>query len=70
MENILVMPENEKQLALVKAMLQKMRIEFRSSESEKILDFPELEKRIKEARKEKANGELLTVNARNLWENI
>ena len=70
MENILVMPENEKQLALVKAMLQQMRIEFRSAESEKSLDFPELEKRIKEARKEKANGELLAVNARNLWENI
>lgn len=63
MENILVIPENEKQLALVKAMLQQMRIEFRSAKSEKSTASAELEKRIKEAREEKANGELLTINA-------
>lgn len=70
MENILVVPKNEKQLNLVKAMLDEMKIEYRSGKSKEAIFFPELEKRVKEARKEKQRGELLTIDPRKVWENI
>lgn len=39
-------------------------------DSEGVFSFPGLEKRINEARKEKKEGKLKTVNPKNVWENI
>ncbi|SFI13396.1 DUF2683 family protein [Halpernia frigidisoli] len=68
MENLIVIPKNEKQLSLLKSLLQEMKIQFKS-ENLKDPD-PELTKKIQKARKEKENGELITIDAENLWESI
>ena len=70
MENLIIIPENEKQLSLLKALLQEMRIKFRSEKAVTDKISLELEKRIKQARKEKEKGDLITVNPHQLWESI
>ena len=68
MENLIVMPENEKQLLLVKTLLQEMKVKFKIEKSYKnFQDYLSL--KIQEAREEKKNGELITVDPRQLWEN-
>ena len=69
MENLIVMPENEKQLLLVKTLLQEMKVKFKIEKSYKnFQDYLSL--KIQEAREEKKNGELITVDPHQLWENI
>ncbi|HBL32255.1 MAG TPA: hypothetical protein DDZ96_00360 [Porphyromonadaceae bacterium] len=70
MKTILVMPENERQLKLLKAMFEEMQIKYRSEKTGEDLFYPELENKIKEARKEKEKGELLTIDSEKLWESI
>ena len=65
MDNILITPKNEKQLQLLKLLLEEMKIQFRYEKDE-----TELEKKINEARKEKKEGKLLTIDAKKIWENI
>lgn len=69
MENLIVVPKNEKQLSLIKALLTEMKIQFKSEEVKEV--FPkELEAKIIEARKEKKEGKLLTINPKKIWESI
>lgn len=70
METIVVMPENAKQLALVKAVLEEMRIKFRSQKLQEDIFSAELEKRINDARKEKAEGKLRTIDSKDVWKSI
>ena len=65
MDNILITPKNEKQLQLLKLLLEEMKIQFRYEKDE-----TELEKKINEARKEKKEGKLLTIDPKKIWESI
>ena len=53
MENILITPKNEKQLNLLKLLLEEMKIQFRYEKNETESINPELEKKKNEARQEK-----------------
>jgi len=70
MDNILITPKNEKQLHLLKLLLEEMKIQFRYEKDETEPINTELEKKINEARKEKKEGKLLTVDPKNIWESI
>lgn len=70
MENLIVIPENEKQLLLVKTVLQEMKIKFKIEKSYKNNFQDDLSLKIQKAREEKENGELITVDPHQLWENI
>ena len=58
MQNILITPKNEKQLNLLKLLLEEMKIQFRYEKNETESINPELEKKINEARQEKKEGKL------------
>lgn len=62
METLVIKTGGKKLKALV-SVLEAMEIPFSRSEET-------LSKRISEARKEKVNGELITVNPENIWESI
>ncbi|RRQ45687.1 DUF2683 family protein [Chryseobacterium sp. SC28] len=70
MDNILITPKNEKQLHLLQLLLEEMKIQFRYEKNENESINTELEKKINEARKEKKEGKLLTIDPKNIWENI
>ena len=70
MDNILITPKNEKQLQLLKLLLEEMKIQSRYEKDESEPINTELEKKINEARKEKKEGKLLTIDPKNRWENI
>ena len=70
MENILITPKNEKQLNLLKLLLEEMKIQFRYEKNETESINPELEKKINEARQEKKEGKLLTIDTKKIWESI
>jgi len=70
MENILIKPKNEKQLQLLKLLLEEMKIQFTFEKNETESSNTELEKKINEARKEKKEGKLLTVDPKKIWESI
>ena len=69
MENLIVIPENEKQLLLVKTVLQEMKIKFKIEKSYEKNFQDDLSLKIQKAREEKENGELITVDPHQLWEN-
>lgn len=70
METLIVIPENEKQLSLLKSLLKEMRITFKSEKSSTKKFSAEFEENIKKAREENEKGELITINPKNLWESI
>jgi hypothetical protein len=70
MENILITPKNEKQLNLLKLLLEEMKIQFRYEKNETESINTELEKKINEARQEKKEGKLLTIDPKKIWESI
>ncbi|UJF29273.1 hypothetical protein L0B70_10540 [Kaistella sp. 97-N-M2] len=70
MENILITPKNEKQLNLLKLLLEEMKIQYTFERNETELINRELDKKINEARQEKKEGELLTVDPKKIWESI
>ncbi len=70
MENLIVIPENEKQLSFLKALLKEMKIEFRSQRPSNKDSADDLDRKIKTAREEKERGELVTIDPHNLWESI
>ena len=53
MDNILITPKNEKQLQLLKLLLEEMKIKFRYEKNENETINSELEDKINEARTEK-----------------
>lgn len=70
MENILVTPDNEKQLNLLKSLFEEMKIKFRIEEPEFEGLSADLIKKVEEARKDKKEGKLIRVDRKNLWESI
>lgn len=70
MDNILITPKNEKQLQLLKLLLEEMKIKFRYEKNENETINSELEDKINEARKEKKEGKLLTIVPKKIWESI
>ena len=70
MYNILITPKNEKQLNLLKLLLEEMKIQFRYEKNETESINPELEKKINEARQEKKERKLLTIDPKKIWESI
>ena len=70
MENILITPKNEKQLQLLKLLLEEMKIKFRYEKNENETINSELEDKINEARTEKKEGKLLTIDPKKIWESI
>ena len=70
MDNILITPKNEKQLQLLKLLLEEMKIKFRYEKNENETINSELEEKINEARKEKKEGKLLTIDPKKIWESI
>ena len=70
MDNILITPKNEKQLQLLKLLLEEMKIKFRYEKNENETINYELEDKINEARTEKKEGKLLTIDPKKLWESI
>lgn len=69
MENLLVIPKNKEQLSLIKALLKEMKIQYKAEKPEETY-YRELSEKINEARKEKEEGKLLTIDPKNIWENI
>ena len=67
MDNILITPKNEKQLQLLKLLLEEMKIKFRYEKNENETINSELEEKINEARKEKKEGKLLTIDPKKIW---
>ena len=70
MDNILITPKNEKQLQLLKLLLEEMKIKFRYEKNENETINSELKEKINEARKEKKEGKLLTIDSKKIWESI
>ena len=70
MDNILITPKNEKQLQLLKLLLEEMKIKFRYEKNENETINSELEDKINEARTEKKEGKLLTIDPKKRWESI
>ena len=70
MDNILITPKNEKQLQLLKLLLEEMKIKFRYEKNENETINSELEDKINEARTEKKEGKLLTIVPKKIWESI
>lgn len=70
MENLLVIPKNKKQLNLLKSLLEEMKIQFRTEKSESEELSVDLKNRIEEARKEKKEDKLVSIDSKSLWENI
>lgn len=70
MENLLVIPKNKKQLNLLKSLLEEMKIQFRTAKSDSEESSTDLKNSIEEARKEKTEGKLISIDSKNLWENI
>ena len=70
MENLIVIPENEKQLSLLKALFEEMKIKFKIEKSNVSGPQVDLASEIKKAREEKEKGELVTVDPHRLWESI
>ena len=70
MENLIVIPENEKQLSLVKELLQEMKIKYKIEKSGKQEMKDVLALKIEKAREEMEKGELVTVDPHHLWESI
>ena len=70
MDNILITPKNEKQLNLLKLLLEEMKIQFRYEKKEIEPINSELQSKIDEARQEKKEGKLLTIDPKKIWENI
>ena len=70
MKNILITPKNEKQLNLLKLLLEEMKIQFRYEKKEIEPINSELQSKIDEARQEKKEGKLLTIDPKKIWENI
>ena len=68
MDNILITPKNEKQLQLLKLLLEEMKIKFRYEKNEGETINSELEEKINEARTEKKEGKLLTIDPKKKWE--
>jgi len=62
MDALVIKPGGKKLKALL-SILEAMNIPFSSSEDA-------LDKKINQARKEKAKGELITINPENVWESI
>ena len=70
MNNILITPKNEKQLNLLKLLLEEMKIQFRYEKKEIEPINSELQSKIDEARQEKKEGKLLTIDPKKIWESI
>ena len=70
MDKILITPKNEKQLQLLKLLLEEMKIKFRYEKNEGETINSELEDKINEARTEKKEGKLLTIDPKKIWESI
>ena len=59
MENLIIYPENQKQLQILKSLLEEMKIKFKSEEQvEELLDWQK--KLIDEGLKDAAEGRLLS----------
>ena len=58
------------QLQLLKLLLEEMKIKFRYEKNENETINSELEEKINEARKEKKEGKLLTIDPKKIWESI
>lgn len=70
MENLIITTKNKKQLNLIKAMLEEMKIIFRSIKPESDSYSANMKKKIDEAREEKRRGVLTTIDPQKLWESI
>lgn len=70
MENLIITPKDKKQLNLIKAMLEEMKIKFRSIKPESDSYSENMKKKIDEAREEKRRGVLTTIDPQKLWESI
>jgi hypothetical protein len=69
METIIVKAQGEKLRAL-KAFLSALNIQFQKDEASTDVYSAELDNKIKKARDEKQNGEVMTITPDNLWVSI
>ena len=67
MEPLIIIPENERLLLLLKSLLFEMKIRYKSEKPSVEKFSEELNAKIVQARKEKDNGELVSINSKNLW---
>jgi hypothetical protein len=68
MESLLIKPKTKKQLSLVKTLLNALNVPFYNESLENRVFYPELDKKIKAARKEKDEDKLVTIDLKNLWD--
>jgi len=65
MENIIIIPEDKNQANFLKELFKRMKIQFKTEPAEN-----NLEEKIKQAREDKKNGNLIEVDPKNLWKSI
>ena len=64
MENIIIIPEDKNQANFLKELFKRMKIQFKTEPSD------DLEEKLKQAREDKKNGNLIEVDPKNLWKSI
>jgi hypothetical protein len=67
MQTLILEPKNKKEFEVIKTIAEALKINF-TRESD--YHSPELDKSIKQARKEMEEGKLVTIDPANLWESI
>lgn len=70
MTAITIYPNTKEEEDLYKQLAKRLNNKFKTIESESNLYSEELDSLIKKARSEKENGELLTVNPKDIWSSI
>ena len=74
MEKLLIIPENKRQLDLLKSLLKEMKIKFvptfTEDEADNSYTTEELHQYIEKARQEKKDGKLVTIETKKLWQSI
>ena len=74
MEKLLIIPENKRQLDLLKSLLKEMKIKFiptfTEDETDNSYTTVELHQYIEKARQEKKDGKLVTIETKKLWQSI
>lgn len=67
METLIIIPENERQLSLLKSLVFEMKIRYKNEKPSVEKFYDELNAKIVQARKEKDNGELINIDSNTFW---
>lgn len=71
METLIVQPKDKEQLAVLKAIMKALKVDFKTEkrldETERILANPAMVKRLDESRQQLKDGKVVTIALDDLW---